>query len=229
MGCLPNDDSKLYLKFLEKYCLQNNINLIFDEIITGFRSSMGSVQRKYNIKPDITLIGKVLGGGLPIGAIGISEKIYKKINKLEKVIFFGGTFSANTLSTFIGNKVISYIKNNKNLINQLISNSKYFEDKINLYIKKKNLNAKIYRFDSILRIVFSKEKINNKIQRDFLEKKKNKYKKQFNKYLFKRNIYLPPNGIILFSFKTSKKSINYVINSICEGLNKYFKKKNKLY
>ena len=92
MGCLPNDNSKPYLKFLEKYCKKNRINFIFDEIITGFRSEKGSVQRKYNIKPDITLIGKILGGGLPIGAIGISKNIYQKIKKNKKNIFFGGTF-----------------------------------------------------------------------------------------------------------------------------------------
>jgi len=223
MGCLPNDESKPYLKFLEKYCKQNNINFIFDEIITGFRTSNGSVQCKYNIKPDITLIGKVLGGGLPIGGIGISDKIYNKIKKLNMKIFFGGTFSANTFSTFVGNKIISYIRSNKNLINKLILNSKYFENKINTHIKKSKLNARIYRYDSILRIVFSNKKVNNRISRDFLENKRHKSKMKFVKFLSKKNVYLPPNGIILFSFMTSKKSINYVINSVCEGLDKYFK------
>ena len=70
-----------YLKFLEKYC-KNNITLIFDEIITGFRSENKSVQNNYNLSPDITLIGKVLGGGTPISAIGITKKNIVKIKKI---------------------------------------------------------------------------------------------------------------------------------------------------
>ena len=224
MGCLPTNDSIIYLKFLEKYCVKNNINLIFDEIITGFRSENGSVQGKYKIKPDITLIGKALGGGLPISAVGISKKIHKKIEKLNRNIFFGGTFSANTFSTFVGNKVITHIANKKDLIKKLILKSKYFEESVNSYIKKENLNAKIYRFDSILRIVFSNEKINSRIQRDFLEKNKSKPKKDFEIFLLKKNIHLPSNGIILFSIVTSKKNVDHVIVSVCKGLKKYFNK-----
>ena len=223
MGCLPNNYSKPYLKFLEQYCKKNKITLIFDEIITGFRSEKGSVQKKYNIKPDITLIGKILGGGLPIGAIGINKDIYSKIEKNKKKIFFGGTFSGNTFSTYMGNKVLSYIKKNKILVKKIIKNSEYFQNKINYYISKENLNAHVYRFDSILRIVFSKGKINNRIQRDFLEKKQIMSKIKFENYLFKRNIYFPPNGIILFSSMTNKKSIDYMINVINLGLKKYFK------
>ena len=58
--------------------------LIFDEIITGFRSHKFSVQNNYNIKPDITTIGKIFGGGLPIGIIGISKKVENKIKKKRK-------------------------------------------------------------------------------------------------------------------------------------------------
>ena len=224
MGCLPINDPIIYLKFLEKYCLKNNINLIFDEIITGFRSKNGSVQGKYKIKPDITLIGKALGGGLPISAVGVSKRVYDKIKKSKKKIFFGGTFSANTLSAFVGNKVTTHIADNKDLIAKLILKSKYFEESVNNYIKKENLNAKIYRFDSILRIVFSKKKINSRIQRDFLEKNKSKPKRNFEIFLLKKNIHLPSNGIILFSIKTNKKNINYVIDSVCKGLKKFFNK-----
>ena len=70
---------------LEK--LQNNSTLIFDEIITGIRIRPGSIQRKYNINADITTVGKILGGGLPIGVIGISEKVNKIIKKgINKIV-----------------------------------------------------------------------------------------------------------------------------------------------
>ena len=109
MGSLPIDNCKKYLKFLESYCIKNNIILIFDEIVSGFRSKNGSVQNNFKIKPDITIMGKVLGGGFPIGAIGLTKKIKLKIDKLNKPVIFGGTFSANTFSVYSGLKTLEYI------------------------------------------------------------------------------------------------------------------------
>ena len=225
MSSLPIKNGKPYLKFLEKYCKSRNINLIFDEIITGFRSKNGSVQKQYKIKPDITLIGKVLGGGLPIAAIGITDRIYKNLQKTKKKVFFGGTFSANTLSTFVGNDAISFIKKNDQLIKNLIAKCKYFEDKINYFIIENKLSIKVYRFDSILRIVFTDKEIQSRVQRDFLEKKQVRSKQQFVKFLLKKNIIFPSNGVILFSLMTSKKSIDHIIKSVSIGLKKYFNKK----
>ena len=223
MGCLPNDYSKPYLKFLETYCKKKKINFIFDEIITGFRSRKGSVQSKYNIKPDITVIGKILGGGLPIGAIGITKKIHQKLKRNKQKIFFGGTFSGNTFSTFMGNKILEYIKKDKSITKKMIKKSEYFQNKINNFIFKENLNAHVYRFDTISRIVFSQKKVINRLQRDFLEKKKISSKFRFQNFLFKKRIYFPPNGIILFSEMTTKKNIDYIIKIVNSGLKKFCK------
>jgi glutamate-1-semialdehyde 2,1-aminomutase len=220
---LPNKSVRLYLKFLESYCKKKKIILIFDEIITAFRTKKGSVQVQFDIKPDITLVGKILGGGFPVGAIGLSKEIFNKVKKLRNPIFFGGTFSANTFSMLVGNNVISYIKNNVNLVDRLINNCEIFENKVNNFIAKNNIDAKVYRFDAILRIVFSKNKIQNRIQRDFLEKKYSKKKDNFIKFLLKKRINYPKNGIILLSLaNNNKKDLNYIIKIICLGLNKYF-------
>jgi len=221
---LPNKSVSLYLKFLESYCKQKKIILIFDEIITAFRTKKGSVQKQFYIKPDITLIGKILGGGFPIGAIGLSKETSNKISKLRIPIFFGGTFSANTFSTLVGNNVINYLKNNLNLVDKLINNCETFEKKVNNFIEKNNIDARVYRFDAILRIVFSRNKIENRIQRDFLEKKHSKKKDKFINFLLEKNIYYPKNGIILLSLaNNNKKDLKYIIKIICVGLNKYFK------
>ena len=115
-ACLPLDNIKKYLQFLERFCKKNNSILIFDEIITGIRIRPGSIQRKYNINADITTVGKILGGGLPIGMIGISEKVNKIIKNKNIKVFFGGTFSANSLSSFVGNETLKFLLKNKNLI-----------------------------------------------------------------------------------------------------------------
>jgi len=221
-GCLPLNNVKKYLKYLEIFSMQNKCNLIFDEMITGIRISPGSVQKKYGIKPDITTAGKILGGGLPIGVIGISKKVANKIINKKIEVFFGGTFSGNSLSTFVGNETLKYILKNKNIIKRLNDKSLKFQKNINNFIKEKNIDAKVYRFDSILRIVFTKNKTYNRLQRDFLEKKNYNKIKKFRDFLMKEKIYYPSSGIIFLSNQISSGDFNYLINNIKKGLNKYF-------
>lgn len=219
---LPSKNPLKYLKFIEKYCKKNDIILIFDEIISGIRSNKSSVQKNFAIKPDITIIGKVFGGGLPIGIIGITKIIKQKLQKLKGKVFFGGTFSGNSLSTFVGNNIISYILKNKNIIKEINNKSKFFEENLNQFVLSRNLDIKIYRYSSILRIVYTKKKIQNRIQRDFFEKKVSKKISLLRKFLLDNGIYYPSSGIIFFSHSTSYKSINYVINTFKKGLIKFF-------
>ncbi len=224
MGSFPSENSKIYLKFLEKYCKKNKIILIFDEIITGFRSEKGSVQSKFKLKPDITLIGKVLGGGFPIGAIGITKDIYKKINKNKNKVIYGGTFSANSFSVYAGLKVLEYISKKKNFYKKLENKSFQFQNKVNNFITKNDIDAWMYRYDTMNRLIFSKRAVRNRIQRDFLEKNKNEKIKKFVKYLLDNRIYYPPSGIIFFSEASNKKSIDKIFKIFCKGLLRYFSK-----
>ena len=224
-ACLPLNNSKLYLKFLEKFCNKNKITLIFDEIITGIRSQKNSVQQNYNIKPDITTIGKIVGGGMPIGIIGISKKVYKRIK--EKKIFYGGTFSGNSISSFVGNETLKYLIRNKQIIKKINKKSEYFQNNLNKFILSNKMNLKIYRYSSILRIVYTNNKIDNRTQRDFFETKISNKINNFKKFLFKKRIYYPSNGIIFFSDSTSYKNIDYVIENIKTGFKKYFTENNR--
>ena len=221
-ACLPLGNTKNYLKFLENFCNKNNITLIFDELITGIRIRPGSILKKYNINADITAIGKILGGGLPIGVIGISEKINKIIKKKNIKVFFGGTFSGNSLTSFVGNETLKFLFKNKRLFSNLNKKCFYFQKSLNQFIIKERIKAKVYRFDSILRIVFSKNEIKNRIQRDFFEKKNIPNIAKFRQYLLENNIYYPSNGVIFLSNSTSYKSINYVLKYIKFGLKKIF-------
>ena len=220
-ACLPLNNSKHYLKFLENFCNKNNSPLIFDEMITGVRSDKYSVQQNYAIKPDITTIGKIIGGGMPIGIIGISKKTHKYIK--GKKIFYGGTFSGNSLSSFVGNETLKHLIKNKNIIKKVNDKSKYFQDNLNSFIYNNKIDSKIYRYSSILRIVYSDSEINNRTQRDYLESKISTKIINFKKFLFQKNIYYPSSGIIFFSDATSYKNIDYVIKCIKIGFKKYFK------
>ena len=110
------------------------------------------------------------------------------------------------------------------MIKNLIIKSKKFENRINSFIKKNEIDAWVYRYDTLIRLVFSKKQIKSRVQRDFLEKNKSLKIKNFKKFLFKNKIYYPPSGIIFFSNASKDKNIEYIINSFCQGLYKYFKK-----
>ena len=222
MCCLPSYEMGHYLKFLESFCKKNKITLIFDEIVTGFRSDKKSVQNLYKIKPDITLIGKVLGGGFPISAIGISKEISLKIKKKPK-IYFGGTFSANGISTYIAYKNLLFIKKNIRSIFKLTEKCQFFQKKVNKFLVENKINSKIFRYSNILRIVFSDKNIKNRIERDFFEKKIEKNKKNFLQFLKRKNINYPSNGIIFFPTIITKSQLNYLAKVTTQGLKKYIK------
>jgi len=220
-GALPLKDNKKYLKFLESYSKKNKIILIFDEIITAFRVNKFSVQNKYKINPDITTLGKICGGGLPIGIIGINKKIEKKLQK--KKIFYGGTFSGNSINTYIGYETLQYILKNKKITQDIDKKSKYFEYELNNFFSKFKFNAKIYRHDSILRIVFSKKVLKNRSARDFVEKKYYKKINLLRKFLYKKQILYPTSGIIFLSYSLSLKDVDYIIMQIKNGFKSIFK------
>ena len=221
-GCLPLENVSNYLRYLRKFCTNNNIPLVFDEMITGIRSYNFSVQKHLKIYSDITTLGKIVGGGLPIGIIGISKKIAKKISK-KKPIFFGGTFSGNSLSSYVGNETLKYVINNKNILRNINDKSNFFQKEMNFFFEKNNLNLRIYRYASILRIVYTNNKIKNRLQRDFFENKNLKKIKAFKNFLLKKNIYYASNGIIFFSSATSLKNIEYIMKQMKIGSLKFFK------
>jgi glutamate-1-semialdehyde 2,1-aminomutase len=221
---LPNKESKKYLQFLEKISKKYNITLIFDEMITGLRVDCSSIHSFYKIKPDIFIVGKTLGGGLTIGIIGLSKKIAIKLKKKKLKVFFGGTFSGCSINTYLGYKTTAYIyKNKKKIFNHLENISQYFESHLNLFFLQKGLKIKIYRFKSLLRIIFTNNEVLNRTQRDFFENKVKNNIKKFKSYLKLKKIYLSTNGLIFFSYATKMKDIEFLVRTIKEASIKSFK------
>ena len=126
-GCIPADIN--FLKGLEEYCKRNNILFILDEIVTGFRLNFGSVSSLYHLNPDIITLGKIVGGGLPIGVVCGKKEIMKVANPVENrnkdqlCYIGGGTFSSNPLTMTAGYATLDYISKNRqtvyNKINKL--------------------------------------------------------------------------------------------------------------
>ncbi|MGE5173147.1 MAG: glutamate-1-semialdehyde 2,1-aminomutase [Betaproteobacteria bacterium] len=99
MGCVPPDPG--FLEGLRKICDQYGIVLILDEVMTGFRVAYGGAQQLYKIKPDLTCLGKVIGGGLPVGAFGGKREIMEKVAPIGS-IYQAGTLSGNPLAMTAG-------------------------------------------------------------------------------------------------------------------------------
>lgn len=109
-GCIMPKDG--YLKFLREATADNGVLLIFDEVITGFRLAYGGAQEYYGVTPDITTLGKILGGGLPIGAIASSREIMENMSPVGKA-YQAGTFNGNPLSIAAGYAAITELEDGR--------------------------------------------------------------------------------------------------------------------
>jgi glutamate-1-semialdehyde 2,1-aminomutase len=211
----PSKESEKYIQTIYNFCKKNKIYIIFDEIITGLRVKQLCVFKKLNLKPDIVTFAKIFGGGLPIGICCIDENLSKKLDKLEKKVFFGGTFSGNPFSSIVGLNTFKYIKKNKSKIFKHIQTiSNYIEREINFFCEKKNIQFKIQSYDSILRPIFSNKTILNKIQREIYDPNLSNTQ-DLRKYLLKNLIFVGRNGAIFISQKhnmnDAKKLVKIVI------------------
>jgi glutamate-1-semialdehyde 2,1-aminomutase len=119
-GCLPAE--KEFLKELRELCTDIDALLVFDEVITGFRLAPGGAQQFYGVKPDVTVLGKILGGGFPVGAVAGSREIMERMDSLRfarpKFAFHGGTFCANPMTMTAGLATLRMLEDGR-LINRL--------------------------------------------------------------------------------------------------------------
>ena len=107
MGLVTPKDG--FLKGLRKICDKYGIVLIFDEVMSGFRVSLGGATKRYGVKPDLITLGKVVGGGLPVGVFGGKKEIMSEIAPLGGV-YQAGTLSGNPLAVAAGKAVLTYLK-----------------------------------------------------------------------------------------------------------------------
>lgn len=116
MGCVPPVPG--YLEGLRSICDKHGIVLIFDEVMTGFRLSPGGAQAYYGVKPDLTTLGKIIGGGLPVGAYGGKKEIMERVSPAGPV-YQAGTLSGNPLAMAAGMAMLQHLKDNPQVYTQL--------------------------------------------------------------------------------------------------------------
>ena len=116
MNCIPPVDG--FLQGLRRSCDKHGVVLIFDEVMTGFRVALGGAQAYYNVKPDLTTLGKVIGGGLPVGAFGGKREIMEYIAPLGPV-YQAGTLSGNPMSMSAGLAMLNALSSDSNFYQNL--------------------------------------------------------------------------------------------------------------
>ena len=208
--------SKEFLNDLRNICSQENIVLIFDEVMSGFRVSKGGAQELFNIKPDLSTFGKIIGGGLPVGAFGGKKEIMEMIAP-NGPVYQAGTLSGNPLAMAAGYAALNYIKNNPNLYNELEEKSSYLEKGIKTNLKSLGKNFTINRVGSMLTLFFNEEEVN-----DFAAAVKSNtimFGKYFNEML-NRGIYLPPSQFeaLFISTAHTKEDLDKSIKANLESM-----------
>ncbi|WNH11243.1 glutamate-1-semialdehyde 2,1-aminomutase [Thalassobellus suaedae] len=151
MGCIPPKEG--FLEALRNLCDANNILLIFDEVMTGFRLAKGGAQELYNITADIVCFGKVIGGGLPVGAFAARNEIMNHLAPLGPV-YQAGTLSGNPLAMAAGLAMLTELNDDAGVYNSLAEKTAYLHRGIAEVLNENNISHTINRVGSMISVHF---------------------------------------------------------------------------
>ena len=188
MGCVLPENN--FLQNLRKVCDENGALLIFDEVMTGFRLAFGGAQELFNVKADIVTYGKVIGGGMPVGAFAARNEIMNKLSPRGDV-YQAGTLSGNPLAMRAGLTTLQLIKNNPNFYEKLNKTTETLDFEIGKILNEKGIAHKINRKGSMMSVFFHTNRVSN------FEEAADSNHSLFNNFfhqLLAQGIYLPPSG-----------------------------------
>ncbi|MBX9879327.1 MAG: glutamate-1-semialdehyde 2,1-aminomutase [Candidatus Obscuribacterales bacterium] len=209
---LPNDG---YLEAMKKLAEENGTLVIFDEVMTGFRVALGGAQERYKIKPDLTTLGKIIGGGLPVGAYGGRRDIMEMIAPLGSV-YQAGTLSGNPIAMAAGIAQLRMLQIPQSYA-QLENRTQRLADGLAEIIKKTKTTAQVASVTGMICLFFSKDKVTD------LESAQKCDTKKFAKFwqaLRDRGIYWPPSQFeaAFISLEHSKQDIDDTLKAVEESL-----------
>jgi glutamate-1-semialdehyde 2,1-aminomutase len=204
-GGIPAE--KEFLKELREICDEKDILLIFDEVITGFRLAPGGAQQFFGVKSDITVLGKILGGGFQIGAFcarrDIMEKLDTRVYERPNYAFHGGTFTANPITMTAGLATLKILEDGK-LIKKLNVLGDKIRQELKAIFEKNNIDAQVTGASSIFNVHFTKEEVRDAKAASRADKKK----------LLEYNLELIANGIFFLPTHNGTLSIAHTKSDI---------------
>ena len=180
---------KNFLQELRGLCSRERVLLIFDEVITGFRVAFGGAQELFGVKPDLTTLGKIIGGGMPVGAYGGKKEIMQMVAPSGPV-YQAGTLSGNPLAMAAGFETLKILSERKSFYSDLEKKSRYLGEGIIETFQEAGLSLQLNRVGSMFTLFFTKKNV-----KDY-ETAKTSDTKLFAVYfreMLKSGIYLPPS------------------------------------
>ena len=175
-----------FLEFLRNITTKYGALLIFDEVITGFRLSLGGAQEYYHITPDLTTLGKIVGGGMPIGAYGGKREIMEMVSPVGAV-YQAGTLSGNPIATTAGIETLRILKEDPTIYQRLEAKA---EKIVHVVLEAAEGSVSVNQIGSLLSVFFTKEKV--KDYHSALSSDASRYAAYFS-YLLDRGIYIAPS------------------------------------
>lgn len=188
MGCVIPKEG--FLEGLRALCDKHNTLLIFDEVMTGFRLGKGGAQEKLGINADIVTFGKVIGGGLPVGAFAARSEIMSYLAP-EGPVYQAGTLSGNPLAMAAGLAMLTALNDNPEVFESLENKTAYLHEGFEKALAKTSLEYTINRFGSMISVFFAKEEV---VDFETSAKANNETFKKYFHGMLAEGIYLPPSS-----------------------------------
>ena len=188
MGCIP--PQKGFLEGLRNLCNENQTLLIFDEVMTGFRLAKGGAQELYNVYADIVCFGKVIGGGLPVGAFAARNEIMNFLAPLGPV-YQAGTLSGNPLAMAAGMAMLKELNSEKDIYKRLDEKTAYLENGIRRVLNQNNVVFTINRVGSMISVHFNESPV---VDFETAKGGDNDRFKKFFHGLLQEGIYIAPSA-----------------------------------
>jgi glutamate-1-semialdehyde 2,1-aminomutase len=186
MGAIPPAPG--FLETLREETKKAGALLIFDEVMTGFRVSLGGAQNLFGVTPDITCLGKIIGGGLPVGAYGGSKEVMDHISPVGSV-YQAGTLSGNPLAMAAGNVMMNLLSE-PNVYDLLEKKSKKLCDGLKKNVQELEISAQFTRVGSMFSMFFTDQKIENF---DSVKTCDTEFFKRYFNALLEEGVYIAPS------------------------------------
>jgi len=149
-----------FLKFLREITLENGALLIFDEVITGFRLGLGGAQEYYGVKPDLTTLGKIVGGGMPLGAYGGRKEIMEMVSPIGSV-YQAGTLSGNPVATAAGIKTLEILSKNSTIYDIMEAKARRLAEAFHQREERAKEGIRVNQIGSLLCAFFTEKEVHD--------------------------------------------------------------------
>lgn len=212
---LPEDN---FLHFLRDITRQYGALLIFDEVITGFRLGLGGAQEYYGVKPDITTLGKIIGGGMPVGAYGGRKEIMDMVSPVGEV-YQAGTLSGNPIATTAGIETLKILMSDRNIYQRLEEKTERLEQAV---VSSADGSVSVNRIGSLMSIFFTKEPVTDY---DSAVSSDTKAYAEYFGFLLENGIYAAPSQFEAMFVSDAHSDED--IEKTCQVFKDYFGAKRK--